>query len=140
MSENFQGSNDSGLCKGRWIADLETSSSRDGYKICVKVSLCNTDFLGLLWEELTVVHLKPSHFITSPPPTQPWPITIFTLLYSFNIHFTMLLVDEQSSDGAGSGVDIFVIAPGSEIYVPIMETDIDVADSMGKVPAYEKTL
>ena len=52
----------------------------------------------------------------------------------------MLLVDKQSSYSARSGVDIFIITPGGEIYVPVVEMNLDITDSMGKVPTYEKTL
>src|SRR5271167_190247 len=51
----------------------------------------------------------------------------------------MSFVHEEAADRAGAGVEIFVAAPYGEVGVPIVQTQLRIADCVCKIEAYGRT-
>lgn len=52
----------------------------------------------------------------------------------------MSRVHEEAGDGAGSGIDVLVRAPGCEVDVPGVEVERHVACGVGEVPSHGDTV
>ena len=105
---------------------MGTNSSTDSVSISIDCQMVKER------GRLTFAHFEPDRFVAAPPAAQSLSKTIVTcVLFDFAVFF----VHKESGDGAGAGIYIFVVAPGSEVDVPVMELHVDVSNCMSQVPA-----
>ena len=78
-------------------------------------------WLTSLSVRLTITHGESRAFVATPPASQPRSKPHFTFLYSFHVHLPVLLINEKSGNGTGSGIHVFIITPGGAVDIPIVE-------------------
>lgn len=72
-----------------------------------------------------IIHIETRGFLASPPSGQGRCV------------LGIARVDEEAADGTWARVHVFVMAPGGEVDVPVVELKLDVASAVGEVPAYD---
>ena len=85
----------------------------------------------------TVVHLEPHRLVAAPPAAQPRSVTFFAPAFFLHVYGAVLFVHEEARDGAGARVEVLVVAPGGEVDAPLVQLEVNIANSVREVPAYQ---
>ena len=79
---------------------------------------------------LTIVHLETAALVRSPPTGQPMSVSASL------IDSAVSLVHKSTCDTARSRIDVFVVAPYSEVDVPVVKLQLHVSDGVRQVPSH----